>query len=46
MNQSAWIDDFLFWDAVVVALLCFADWLLGERKRSAIREKVGSGGSC
>lgn len=41
MQTTAWLDKFLFWDCVIVALLTFADWLLGEEKRAAMREKVG-----
>ena len=39
--EPNWIDGFLFWDAVLVAALVFADWLLGEEKRAAMREKAG-----
>lgn len=40
-SVPTWIDDFLFWNAALVAILVLADWLLGEEKRAAIREKMG-----
>ena len=39
--ELKWIDGFLFWDLVIVTILVLADWLLGEEKRKAIREKLG-----
>jgi hypothetical protein len=41
MQKTLWLDKFLFWDTLIVTLLVFADWLLGEKKRAAMREKVG-----
>lgn len=39
--QQIWVDGFLLFDAVFVTLLVFADWLLGQEKRVAMRERVG-----
>ena len=34
------VDQFLFWDLVVVTALVTADWLLGPERRRAIRDRV------
>jgi hypothetical protein len=39
--MPGWVDTFLFWDAVAVAALVFADWAIGEKKRAVMREKIG-----
>lgn len=36
-----WMDQFLFWDLVVVVLLCFSDWMIGAKQRARMREQIG-----
>ena len=38
---SSWVDGFLLWDAIIIASLVFADWLLGNEQRKALKDKVG-----
>ena len=40
-NQGLWLDNFLFLDAVLVSVLCFIDWIVGETKRQKMREGLG-----
>ena len=40
-TAPSWIDDFLFWDALIVALLIFSDWILGRDRRERMKESVG-----
>jgi len=35
------MDDFLFWDAMIVVALILVDWLLGKERRRSIKERVG-----
>jgi hypothetical protein len=39
--NKIWLDGFLFWDLVIVLTLLFIDWLIGENKRKAMRERIG-----
>ena len=39
--MNGWADTFLFWDAVIVTLLCLADFLIGKEGRAAMRERIG-----
>jgi len=40
-TTSTWLDTFLFWDLVLVTVLVFTDWLLGEDNRARMRELCG-----
>ena len=40
-TAQSWIDGFLFWDALIVTSLIFADWIIGKERREAMRERVG-----
>ena len=40
-SQISWMDDFLFWDFIVVTMLVAVDWLLGEERRNSMRDTVG-----
>src|SRR5688572_8165526 len=41
-RTTAWLDAFLFWDAVIVAILMFIDWAVGKRGRESIRNVVAA----
>jgi len=40
-TPSTWIDDFLFADLLLVALILLVDFLLGKELRGVIRDNVG-----
>jgi len=40
-TPNIWLDKFLFIDSIIVSLLCFIDWILGEEIRANIRDKFG-----
>ena len=39
-RSLSWVDDFLLYDAVVVAGLTFLDWLLGPAQRAVMKRRV------
>lgn len=38
-QSSAWLNDFLFWDALLVGLFISVDWWLGDRQRKILLRK-------